>query len=212
MADGTKDTTQGTGVLLKLKNVRLGVAFLLKPSEKGSYWLNAIIDPGSELYKQITAALKQAAKNKFGDDADKKLKVYASNGGQQMCFLSGERRLDKSGDPYPGTEGKFVLTASNKTRPTLLNRRGVEVSEGEIAKLFYGGARYNLSVEIYCAENGKFKGAFCQVRGVQFVEHGERLGGGAGGGIANKSEFEDLGDPDGGTEGDDLTGGDDIPF
>lgn len=207
-------TAKRQDVELKLKNVRLSACFL--PGKQG-YFIVALTDKGSEQYKQAAAAVMEAAKAAYGEKAAAMVKQFSGAGSQKMCFLPGESRVDNNGDPFPGTEGKFTIAASNKTRPLLLLADKTEVDaadEATMAKYFYSGGIYNVNLAVYAAnfrskEGQQITGLFASLKGVQFVRHQERLGGGAR--IASKDEFDDVSDPDA-AGADDLTGGDDIPF
>jgi hypothetical protein len=216
MSDKFEDTS------FRLNRVVMGFSSFTNPGKNGTaahkdkydrYSITAIIEPGSDNYKKIAAAIVKAAKSKFSEKADARIKGFKAEGKQKFCFLAGDRRTGEDGEVYPGFAGKFALAAANKGRPTLLDRSRTDVEDSEnIQKLFYAGATVNLVVDVYARADG-FPGIFCQLKGIQHVAHGERLGGG-GGRVAKKDEFEDLGDPDESESGDDLVGAmdDDIPF
>lgn len=78
------------------------------------------------------------------------------------------------GDEFAGHWFISAKAPGNKPRPTVVDANVQPVmDESEI----YAGCYVNMFVEFYAYENSGNKGIAASLRGVQFVEDGERLGG-----------------------------------
>ena len=97
---------------------------------------------------------------------------------------------DKSKPGKPAYKGRVYISANNKEQPTILvTENGVNIANRDTVPLFtpahekwpYAGCFANLLLRIkaYDYDNGKSLGVSAYVNGVQFLRHGERLGGGS---------------------------------
>lgn len=161
-----------------LKNVRLAFPALFEPRslEGGAARYSAvfIIDPDSENAKAVDAAMKEAAKAKWGDKAPVVYKRLLTD--KRVCLRT-EPRTNKDGEVYDGFEDKYSLSASNKVRPTVVDRDRSPLTEADGKP--YGGCYVNAIVDIYAQDHkdptiGRRINA--SLMGVQFVKDGESFG------------------------------------
>lgn len=96
---------------------------------------------------------------------------------------------DGDGVEYEGYEGHMSLKASNKTRPTVIDRDKSPLTEADGRP--YAGCYVNAVVEAWVQNNSFGKRVNFNLLGVQFVKDGDRFG---SGGVASADEFEDLGE------------------
>lgn len=122
----------------------------------------------------IRAAMAQEATAKWGANG---AKVLASLDRKSICLRDGDMNLDKAGEVRDGFAGMAYLSASSKTRPTVVGPDRAPLVEADGKP--YGGAIVNAIVDIYATEiPGVGKGVFAGLAGVQHWADGERLGGG----------------------------------
>lgn len=197
---------------LKLAKVRLSFTHSVHSSiwearknDSGAdtYGCILIIEKGSENHNKITAAMKAACKDAWGEKAQAEWKKLEA--GAKLCLRDG---AIKDGVPGFG-DGVVFMTANSKTRPTLMdgNRKPTSQEDG----LLVSGNYANAIVEIYALTKGAGAPRICcSLGGLMFASRGEALGGSA---PAAASEFDDFEDGDNGLAG--LGGGfedDDAPF
>ena len=129
---------------------------------------------------EIAAAMKTAAKEKWGADVEK---VYAAlKAGDKLCLHDGDSKPDND-----GYAGNLFINASNKTRPLVIGpqREPLVAADGKP----YSGCYVNAIVEIWPQDNQFGKRINASLLGVQFLRDGERL---AGGGVAAADDFEAI--------------------
>lgn len=127
----------------------------------------------------LLLALTKAAEIEFKDAAVKELKIMRAE--NKLCLTDGDIK------DYDGYEGNYVLSASNKTRPTILgaNKEPLTEKDGKI----YSGCFVNGIVSLWAQNNDWGKRINCNLQGVQFVADGEAF---SGGGVASVEEFDDV--------------------
>ena len=166
---------------IMLKNIRIAFPALAAPQAFGegepAYGAKLIVDPKGEHAKQIKAAIVEAAKEKWKEEAQDVIDALTDD--KKVCFVEAEYRNKKTRQPYAGFEGKHYLSARNaSTQPTIINRMGVEVTDkAEIARLIYSGCYVNASVDIWPQDNKWGQRINCTLRGVMFANDGENFGG-----------------------------------
>ena len=74
-------------------------------------------------------------------------------------------------------EAFYTVSASEKTRPALIGPNGRPVEDEDVEDLFYPGAIVNALIKPWIQDNSWGKKCNANLLGVQFVKHGERLGG-----------------------------------
>ena len=177
------------GILMDLKNVRICYAQnIFKPSaykEGQDVKYNAqfiISDP-----EQLKAAQKvclDAAEMVWPKMGAKVIKEL--EGGDFLCLRDGDKKPDRE-----EVAGLHYLAASNRKRPTIINRDRSPVAEED--GIIYSGCTVNAKIEIYGfpMEKGK-KGVFATLMGVQFVKDGDAFSGIAK--TVSADEFDDIAD------------------
>jgi len=179
---------------VSLKRVRLAFPSVFTPSAFGdgnpAYGGKLIIDPKSPNTEIIRNAIRESAKEMWGEKADQTVKKI--NDDKKSAWLEGPYR-NKDGDVYDGFEGMFTLsTRSEKLRPTALNRNKQPVTEAD--GVIYAGCYVDASVDIYAFDSPKWGRRINAVlRGVRFVEAGDAFGGSSS---ASADDFDDLPEED----------------
>lgn len=88
----------------------------------------------------------------------------------RLCLRDGDT-LDK-----PEAAGHFVLSASENSRPVVVDQKLSPITEED--DLMYGGAVVNARVNLWAQNNNFGRRINANLRGIQFVKHGDRLGSG----------------------------------
>lgn len=172
---------------IMITNVRLSYpnlfsAFAFKKDQEPKYGATLVFSVDDEVNtKRVKAAIMQAATNKWGQKAAESLKVAIANlkGG----LHNGAKKADKEGFD----ETVQFVNASSKTRPLALTRDRTPATADD--NLFYPGCYVNAKISFYANDNEWGKSIGCELKGVQFVNDGERLGGGT---PASPDDFPDL--------------------
>ena len=171
---------------MKLQNVRLSFPdiFVPRPFKAGDdpkYKATFLVEKGSPQAKAIDAAIVEVAKAKWGAKAEGILKGIRGNA-NKFCFQDGETKS------YDGYAGMMALSASNKARPTVLDRDKTPLTQDDGRP--YAGCYVNAVVELFAYENSG-NGISASLGGIQFVKDGDAFG---GGGVATADDFDDLAD------------------
>ena len=174
---------------LIIKDVRLAFPDLFVPKQFNnagsfSYGCQLLIDPNSQAFEDIEAAIVEVATAKWGKKAKRMLEEIRPDK-KACCWIDGDRRED-----YDGFAGMFALTAKRQEKkgpPLILTRRKQVIAKdkGEV----YGGCFVNASVDIYASENNG-AGMRCELSTIQFCGHGDPFGSGA---APSADDFDDLG-------------------
>lgn len=173
---------------VKLSNVRLAFPAIWEPKAvngEGAPRFSAAfpIQPKSENAKALDDAMRAVAITKWGQKALPIFNELRLKG--RVAFR--EAALAKDGETYEGFEGMFTLNASNKTRPTILDRDRSPLTEADGRP--YAGCYVHAIVEVWAQDNQWGKRINCTLKGLQFVRDGEAFAGGA---AASENEFDDL--------------------
>lgn len=178
-----------------VKNVRIRFANIFEPTlqpgaKEPKYSLKAIIEPDSENVALIENAMAAVAKEKWKEKAESVEKMFVRTGRKpDVCFVR-EPYTSKDGVVWDGFEGKYYLSASSdmQSRPKIVDQNpkiDLIKSDGKP----YDGCYVNLSLEIWPQQNDFGRGVRAQLKGVQFVKHGDAFGGSP---PSDGSEFETL--------------------
>jgi Rieske Fe-S protein len=177
-----------TNVRIKLKNVRLSFPSLFKKATfegvETKYEATFIIDKSD---KKTIEAIKAEINNLIEEG-----KVRLPK--DRICFKDG----DLMDSEY--NAGSYLLKASNKTRPTVLNRNTSPIVEED--DIIYGGCYVNAIVSFWYLSRPSNRRICCNLHGVQFSKDGERFGDAP----VTADDFDDISDE----EVDDAY--DDVPF
>lgn len=172
-----------TSEVIKLTNVRLSFPRLFqpksfRPGQDPRYEATFLLDPSDKAHaehiKQIKAEANKILKAKYGDKIPNSIK-------ENLCFGSGDKK------DYDGYAGMFYLSASNKTRPVVVDqkRNPLTADDGKP----YAGCYVNASVTLWVMDNEFGKRVNANLRGVQFYKDGEAFGVKP---VDAEEEFEDL--------------------
>lgn len=126
-------------------------------------------------YKQIMDAI-DVTKNEYKDP---KIKVPNS----RLFIMDG----DEMESEYTTFENHWVVRASNTNRPTALDRDKSPLQEED--DKVYSGVYVNAIIAPWIQDNNYGKRINASLLGIQFVEHGEPLGGST---VASDDDFDDL--------------------
>jgi hypothetical protein len=195
-----------TSDVIKLKNVRLSFPEITKPKAfqegqtpkyQATFLLNPSDKEGAAQIKMLQQEIKAVLTEHYGKDIPKGIK---------LC-LKDNAKEEKE---YAGYEGQWFVSTSNTARPGLAGRDPrIPLNAEDIEELFYPGAVVNGTLTLWVQDNQYGKRVNANLRGIQFVKNGERLGGVAP--VEAESEFDvidGLDDDDSGAFLDD----DDVPF
>lgn len=159
---------------MMLKHVRLSYAQVFEPRsfEGGDPKYSTVLlisKDDADTVKKVQETILRVAKAQWGD----KIK----NNRLPSNFNNPLKDGDDVCDVQPAYENCFYLRASSKRQPVLLDRSKRHVEEED--NLIYSGCYCNASINIFAFDASVNKGISAGLNGLQFVEHGERLGGGS---------------------------------
>lgn len=170
---------------VKLSNVRLSFADLFQPDQKyGRYGASFPIVPGSANAKALDAAILEVATAKWGAKAQTILTKLKSDG---VVAFQASPKTNSEGEVYDGFQGMHALNASNKARPTVVDRDRSPLAEGDGRP--YAGCYVNAIVELWAQDNSWGKRVNATLKGIQFYADGEAFSGGT---PASVEDFDDL--------------------
>lgn len=189
-----------TSDVIKLPNVRLSFPELTKPKafqegQTPKFQATFLIDPsskdGAALIKKLRGEIQDLLVNHYGS-ADKVPKGF------KPC-LKDNAKEEKE---YAGYEGMWFVSSNNTVRPGLAGRDPrIPLNQEDIDRMFYPGAVVNATITLWVQDNQYGKRVNANLRGIQFVKDGERLGGVAPVEAENEfdivevdDEFDGLGD------------------
>lgn len=174
---------------LALRKVRLafGNGLFQKTDYKGDgkfkHKIKLIVPPNHPQFAQIQQIFQKMAKEEWKDKGAAILKGL-NNNANKFCWLDG--------DNYPDTDGfagNFIIAASNKTRPTVVDKDGVTPVTEEDG-IVYSGCYGNALVEFRTMDSKEGKGLYCTIRGFQKHSDADAFSGGPP--PADVSEFSGL--------------------
>lgn len=170
---------------VKLQNVRLAFPKLFKAEQvngEGDPQFSAtfILPKNHPNVKDIENAILQVAKEKWADKADAILKKVKAE--LKTCLKDGDLKAD-----LDGFTGNYFLSASNKTRPYVINRDKTQLNPDD--GVMYAGCYVYAVIDIWAMDNKFGKRICASLSGVQFYKDGDAF---TGGGIASDDDFDDL--------------------
>lgn len=147
-----------------------------------------IVEPTHKQFKQIEAAIEEAAKVKFKDKAAAVLKVARAK--DNVCLRDGDLKAAKS----EGYAGNFYISANCAGGDTEAACAKPTVYDGAKNKItdpaknpIYRGCYVNALVEFY-GDNRFGEGIFCKLVGIQFCRDGDAFGSAP----ARADDFDDV--------------------
>lgn len=160
-----------------------------EPKYNGTF----IIEPGSANAKLLAKAVEQVAKEKWGEKATATLAALRK--GDKVCYRE-EPKANQSGDVYSGFEDMHWVSASDKVRPTVIDRDKSPLTQADGRP--YSGSYVNVILDVWAQDNSYGKRVNASLKGLQFVKNGDAFSGGA---PASADEFDVVEAPE---EADDL--------
>lgn len=143
-----------------------------------------IVEPGSQAFNDINATIQKIAKEEWKEKGPAVVKGLANNK-QKFCWIDGDNNAATE-----GMAGNWVLSVSNKVRPTVVAADG-ETPVSQEDGIVYSGCYVVALVEFRTQDHAKFgKGIHCTIRGVQFHSKGDAFSGGPP--PAAAGEFDNL--------------------
>lgn len=133
--------------------------------------------------KMVQDAILEVARGEWDKQAETVIKSLKNT--DFICLRDGENKPDRE-----EVQGSFFLAASNRKRPTTLNRDRSPVTEED--GIIYSGCYVNIKVEVYAYVEPEMKKKMipASLLGVQFVKDGDAFAGGAK--VASADEFDDI--------------------
>ncbi|OCG24200.1 hypothetical protein A9G45_02575 [Gilliamella sp. HK2] len=170
---------------VKLEKVRLAFPKLFKAEQvngEGEPQFSAtfIFPKDHPNVKDIENAILQVAKEKWADKADAILKKVKAE--LKTCLKDGDLKAD-----LEGFAGNYFLSASNKTRPYVINRDKTQLNPDD--GVMYAGCYVYAVIDIWAMDNKFGKRICASLSGVQFFKDGDAF---TGGGVASDDDFDDL--------------------
>ncbi|ADZ41834.1 TPA: DUF2815 family protein [Yersinia enterocolitica] len=170
---------------VKLANVRLAFPDLFEATQvngQGDHKFRAtfLLTPDHPANKDIEAAIKKVAADKWGTKAEAVLKTIVGNP-MRYNYRSGDEKAE-----YDGYPGNMYIAASNKARPLVLDRDKSPLTAADGRP--YSGCFVNATITIFAYDN-QGKGISASLGGVQFFKDGDAF---AGGGIASEDDFDEI--------------------
>ena len=172
---------------MMIKNARLSFPHLYRahafnPGQTPKFSATLIFDADGATAEAVKAEIKAVAEAKWGAKAPEVLK--ALNAQNKLCLRSSEEKADLEGFE----DGTLFINASSTKRPGTFNRDRSPLAEDD--NKLYPGCYVNAAVEIWAQDNQYGRRINAELKGVQFAEDGEPLGG--GGAPATADDFPEL--------------------
>lgn len=170
----------GDGLTILTGRCRLSYPFLAEPrgfNGQVPKFQGSLIFPKTEDIAVLKLAMKKAAEAKFGARMPANLRNPIRDGAEKA-------RVDEHGrTTYEAGYGPDVwflnTTAKADSRPQLRDNLNREItSNDEIKRIFYGGCFVRAIIRAFAYDTNGSKGVSFGLNGVQFIGHGQRLGGG----------------------------------
>jgi hypothetical protein len=159
---------------IMLKNVRGSYPNVHVPrgfaESEPKYSISLLLPKGSSLEKEIRAEVKRVAEEKWGAKA--KGIVEKQDAHSMRALLKNGDEENDNGEQK--AEGHWLLKASNKARPLVIDRKRRELDED--SGLPYGGCYCNIKIDIWAQDNQFGKFLNCRLLGVQFWADGDAFG------------------------------------
>lgn len=157
---------------IKLNNVRLSYvnvfeARAMNEGQEPKYSTQIIIPKDHPQIKELKKAVIEVARDKF----PKLVKDNKIPAKIKTPLRDGDEEKDDEPEVYGGM---YFFNASNKKRPTVVDRDTTPLTEDD--NVIYSGCYANVYVDIYGFDTAGNKGVAAALGGVQFKKDGEALG------------------------------------
>lgn len=185
---------------VKLTGVRLAFSHIFQAQafEDGDpkFSANFIIEPGSENAKIIKKAIKAVCDDEKFQWNTKKVKTKQGEvtirewleSQDRICYRESDK-TNQAGEVFEGFEGNYWISATNASRPTILDRDKTPLTEEDGRP--YSGCYVVAILDVWAQDHKKYgKRINATLKGIQYHSEGDGFGGGA---PASASDFDDLG-------------------
>lgn len=178
---------------IMVKNARLAFPAIFKAKavldSEARFSASLLLEKNDPQIQAIEKAIEEVAKAKWGDKAAATLKQLRAS--DRTALRDGDVK-----EQYDGFAGHMYISASNSTRPLVINRDTTPLAEEDGKP--YAGCYVSASIELWAQDNKYGKRINASLAGVQFVKDGDAFTG--GGGAASVDEFDDLSMEDDGSD------------
>lgn len=176
-----------TSEVIKLKGARLSFAKIWEPKafhegQTKRFEASFLIDPSSKAGQaQIATILEQAEiilEEKFNGKIPKSLEFGFGWADGTPVEIAGNKYHHKVMD-YDGYEGMFFVTSANTVRPVIIDNKfegGAPVPLVEADGRPYSGCYVNGTITLWTQDNAFGKRVNGNLRGIQFLKHGDAFG------------------------------------
>jgi len=171
-----------TSDTIRMKEVRLSFPRLFTPKSftegqpprfEGSF----LLDPSNKQHAKIIDKIVATAEELLLEEFNGKIPNSV-----ECCFQYADGSVIEIGTlewrgkkkSYDGYEGMFVISSSNKTRPTVVDRDLTPLVEDDGKP--YAGSYVNASITLWTQDNQYGKRVNANLRAVQFVKDGDAFG------------------------------------
>lgn len=184
-----------TGPKIVIKRARLAFAdaiFEAKSVNGGQpqFGCTLILPPASDDVAAVRAEEERIAKEHWADKAPQMLEMIRAANGQALKPGALKAKFD-------GFQGNYFISTNAKTRPTLVDRNGTQLTaqDGRL----YSGCYVLAHISLWTQDNQFGQKINANLLGLQFLEDGDAFSGGAA--PSSVDEFANLDAGDGGDLG-----------
>ena len=166
--------------IVRLSFARLFVPRAFKEDQDPRYEGSFLLDPSDKQHKRVIDKIIEYANDLIEEQWDGKTPGSFEAGFQyadgETAIELGSNGFKWRGKPkeYDGYKGMFVISSSNTTRPTVVDRDRSPLTEADGRP--YSGSFVNGSITLWVQDNKYGKRINANLRAVQFVSDGEAFG------------------------------------
>jgi hypothetical protein len=173
-----------------VNNVRIAFPDIFEPNKDGKFAAGFILPTDHKGLAAVEAVCEEVGKAKWGAKWPQMKKQLAA--ADMGLIHNGDAKAT-----YEGYEGNLFFNASNKVRPTVVNRDRSPLTAQD--GVVYSGCFVNVIIDVWAQDNEYGKRINAQLQGVQFFKDGDAFSG--GGTAADAGDFDEIAD---GADADDL--------
>jgi hypothetical protein len=169
-----------------INNARLSYPHLFKasafaPGQEEKFSATFLLNKDDKQMLAIQKAMLEAAEAKWPNKGQKMLDSFDN---RNKAVKDGDK-IRPDDNVY---EGKIAISASNKSRPLVVDKKRISLTEED--GVIYAGCRVNAKIRFFAYDNVS-KGISASLLGVQFAGDDSPLGGVS---TASVDDFDDLDD------------------
>lgn len=172
---------------VKLKECRLAFAQVFNAKQvngegEPAFSASFIFPKNSPNVKVLNQAIEEVAREKWKEKTPVILKQLRS--ADKVCLHDGDLK-----ENYEGFSGNFFVAARSKSRPLVVGRDKMPLTEEDGKP--YSGCYVNAVIDVWSMDNKFGKRINASLKGVQFVKDGDAFSASA---PASPDSFDDLGE------------------